>query len=78
MVYSSEESWTADLIANDRLFGRESSSGSEVVGSLVERTTATRIIGVVGSSEEGQTAAPFDKSNDSGYLETIKYVSIDS
>ena len=56
------------------LFVRESDSGSDVVGSLEERTTATWIRGVVDSSEEGQTAAPFNKSDDSGYLETVKYV----
>ena len=69
-----EESQTEALVASGRLFGRESNRGSEVVGSLEERTTATWIRGVVDSSEEGQTAVPFNKSNNSGYLETVKYV----
>ena len=72
MVGSSVESQTAALVASGQLFGRESNSGSEIVGSLVERTTATWIRGVVGSSEEGQTAVPFNKSDNSGYLETVK------
>ena len=57
-----------------RLFERESNSGSKVVGSLEERTAATWIRGVVDSSEEGQTAVPFNKSDGSGHLETFKYV----
>ena len=58
MVLSLVERQTSALVASDRLFGRESDSGSEVVGSL----------------EEGQTAAPFNKSYDSGHLETVEYV----
>ena len=71
---SSEESQTAALVASGRLFGRESNSGSEVVGSSEERTTATWVRGVVDSSEKGQTAVPFNKSDGSRYLETVKYV----
>ena len=74
MVGSLVESQTAALVASDRLFGRELDSGSEVVGSLEDRTTATWIRGVVASLEEGQTAVPFNKSGNSGYLETVKYV----
>jgi hypothetical protein len=74
VVDSSLESQTAALIASGRLFGRESDSGSEVVGSSEESQTATWIRGVVDSSEEGQTAAPLNKSDNSGYLETVKYV----
>ena len=48
------EIWTAALIANDRLFRKESDSGSEVVGSLEERTTVTWIRGVVDSSVESR------------------------
>ena len=62
------------LVASGWLYGRESNSGSEVVGSLEERTTETWIRGVVDSLEEGQTAVPFNKSNDSGHLETFEYV----
>ena len=66
---SSEDGWTAALVASGRLFGREltaaldasgrlfgreSSSGSEVVGSSEERTTATWVRGVVDSSEESR------------------------
>ena len=69
-----EESQTAALVASGRLFGRESNSGSEVVGSLEERTTATWVRGVADSSGEGQTAVPFNKFDGSGYLETVKYV----
>ena len=54
MVGSSVESQTAALIASDRLFGREPDSGSEVVGSLEERMTATWIRGVVDSSAESR------------------------
>ena len=71
---SSEGSRTAALIASGWLFGRESDSGSEVVGSLEEIQPATWIKGVVNSLEEGQTAAPLNKSKNSGYLETVKYV----
>ena len=53
MVGSLVESQIKALFASDRLFGRELDSGSEVVGSLEERTTATWIRGVVDSSEEG-------------------------
>ena len=74
MYGSLEEIRTAALVASRRLFGRELNSGSEVVGSLVERTAATWIRGVVDSLEEGQTAVPFNKSDNSGYLETVKYV----
>jgi hypothetical protein len=35
-IFSSVESQVAALVASDQLFGRESDSGSEVVGSLVE------------------------------------------
>ena len=62
------------LVASDQLFGRESDSSSEVVGSLEERTTATWIRGVVDSSEEGQTAVPLNKSEGSEHLETFEYV----
>jgi hypothetical protein len=51
---SSEESRTAALVASGRLFGRELNSGSEVVGSLEERMTATWVRGVVDSSEESR------------------------
>ena len=54
MVGSSVESQTAALIASDWIFGRESDSGSEVVGSLEERTTATWVRGVVDSLEESR------------------------
>ena len=54
MIDSLEESQTAALIASGRLFGRESNSGSEVVGSLEERTTATWVRGVVNSLEESR------------------------
>ena len=74
MVGSLVESQTAALVASGRLFRRESNSGSDVVGSSEERMTATWIRGVVDSLEEGQTAVPFNKSDDSGYLETVKYV----
>ena len=74
MVGSLVESQTAALIASDWLFGRKLDSGSEVVGSSEESQTATWIRGVVDSLEEGQTAAPLNKSDDSGYLETVKYV----
>ena len=50
-------------------------SSSEVVGSSEEsQQTAAFIRGVVDSSAEGQTAAPLNKSDDCGYLETVKYV----
>ena len=62
------------LVASDGLFGRESDSSSEAVTSLEERTTATWIRGVVDSLEEGQTSVPFNKSDKSGYLETVEYV----
>ena len=42
-IVSSVESQVAALVTNDRLFGRESDSGSEVVSSSEERTTATWI-----------------------------------
>ena len=58
-------------VASDRLFGGELDSGSEVVGSLEERTVAW-IRGVVDSLEEGWTAAPFNKSDGSGHLETFQ------
>ena len=74
MVGSSIESQTAALIASGWIFGRESDSGSEVVGSLEESQTATWIRGVVNSSAEGQTEAPLNKSNNSRYLEIVKYV----
>ena len=64
--------WT--MVASDQLFGRESDSCSEVVGSLEERTPSTWIRGVVDSLEEGQTAVPFNKSDNRGYLETFEYV----
>ena len=54
MVGSLVESQTAALIASDRLFGRESDSCSEVVGSSEERTTVTWIRGVVDSSAESR------------------------
>ena len=76
MVGSSIESQTAALIASGRLFGSESDSGSEVVGSLEESQTATWIRGVVDSLAESQTAAPLNKSDDSGYLDTVKYVEL--
>jgi len=68
------ESQTAALIASVRLFGKDSDSDSEVVGSLEERTTETWIRGVVDSLEEVQTAVPFNKYNNCEYLETVKYV----
>ena len=49
-----EESQTAALVAIGRLFGRELNSGSEVVGSLEERTAETWVGGVVDSSEESR------------------------
>ena len=49
-----EESQTVALVASGRLFGRESNSGSEVVGSPEERTTATWVRGVVDSLEESR------------------------
>ena len=66
------------LVASGQLFGRELNSGSEVVGSLEKRTTVTCIRGVVDSLEEGQTAVPFNKSDNSGYLENVKMLNIDS
>ena len=74
MVGSSAESQTFALIVSGRLFRRESDSGSEVVGSSEESQTATLIRGAVDSSEEVQTAAPLNKSDNSGYIETVKYV----
>ena len=74
MVGSLVESQTAVMVPSDRLFGRVSDSGSEVVGSLEERMTATWIRGVVDSLGESQSEAPFNKSDGSGHLETFKYV----
>ena len=74
MVGSSIESQTSALIASEWLFGRESDSSSEVFGSSEESQTATWIRGVVNSLAEGQTSAPLNKSDNSGYLETVKYV----
>ena len=74
MVDSLVESQRAALAASGRLFGRESNNGSEVVGSLVERTTATWIRGVVDSSGESQTSVPSNKSDNSRHLETLEYV----
>ena len=74
MIDSAGDSRTAALIASDRLFGRESDSGSEVVGSLEERTTATWIRGVVDSLEVGQTSVPFKKPDNIGHLKTFEYV----
>ena len=45
-----------------------------MVGSSEESQTAARIRGVVDSLGEGQTAAPLNKSDNSGYLETVEYV----
>ena len=53
-VVSLVESQMAALVASDRLFGRESDSGSEVDGSSEERTTATWIRGVVDSLAESR------------------------
>ena len=74
MVGPSVESQTSALIASDWLFRRDLDSGSEVVGSSEERTTATWIRGVFDSLEVGQAAVPFNKSDKSRYLETVKYV----
>ena len=51
---SSVEIQTAALIASDRLFGRDSDSGSEVDGSSEERTTSTWIRGVADSLAESR------------------------
>ena len=53
-IVSLVESQVAALVTNYRLFGRESDSGSEVVGSSEERTTATRIRGVIDSLAESR------------------------
>ena len=74
MVGSSIESQTTALIVSGWLFGRESDSGSEVVGSSGESQTETWIRVAVDTLEEGQTAARLNKSDNSRYLETVKYV----
>ena len=57
-----------------------SSGGSlEVIGlqigdSLVESQTAALIRGVVDSLVENRTSVPFNKSDNSGHLETFEYV----
>ena len=48
--------------------------GLRVVGSSEESQTAAWIREVVDSLREGQTAAPLNKSDNSRYLETVKYV----
>ena len=72
------ESPTAVLVLEWLAHDRESDSVSEVVCSSDERTTATWTRGVVNSFEEGQTAVPFNKSDNSGYLETSSMLNIDS
>ena len=45
-----------------------------MVGSLEKSQTAAWIRGEVDFLGEGQTVAPLNKSNNSGYLETVEYV----
>ena len=45
-----------------------------MVGSLEEVGQRLGLGGVVDSLEEGQIAASLNKSDNSGYLETVKYV----
>ena len=56
-----------------------SGGSSEVIGlrvgdSLVDSQTAALIRGVVNSLVENWTSVPFNKSNNSGHLETFEYV----
>ena len=78
MVGSLVESQTAALVASDRLFGRELDSGSEVVGSLEERTTATWVRGVVNSLEESRQRFLSTNPTEADTLRPSSMLNIDS
>ena len=75
---SLEENQTAALVASGWLFGRESNSGSEVVGSSEERTTATWVRGVVVSLEESRQRFLSKKLAEAYTLRPSSMLNIDS
>ena len=76
-VVSSVESRVVALVASDRLFGRESDRGSEVVGSSKERTTATWIRGVVNSLAESRQRFLSTNPTEADTLRLLSILNID-